>query len=69
MNKVIVLEGLDFIFDRYELREIVEMWKKGFSVYYMSEYLEREPDEIFLALLHLSRNKRIEARKGGFFGG
>lgn len=69
MNRVIVLEDLDFLWDRSELREIVQMWQKNFSLHYMAEYLEREPDEIFLALLHLSRNKRIEARKGGILGG
>lgn len=67
-HKVIVLDGLDFLWDRPELNELAFLWKKNFSVYYMAEYFERDPDEILLALLHLSRSGRIERRPGGLLG-
>lgn len=67
-RKVIVLDGLDFLWDSEELREVALMWKKGFSIYYMSEYLKRDPDEILLALMHLSRVGRITSRAGGLLG-
>lgn len=68
-ERVIVLEGLDFFWDQPELEEIAEMWEKGLSPMYMANHFDRDPDEIFLALLHLARDKRIERRKGGLLLG
>lgn len=67
-NRVIVLEDLNFFWDESELNEMAEIWRQGFSVYYISEYFERDPDEILLALMHLARQERIRRRKGGLFG-
>jgi hypothetical protein len=68
INRQIVLEDLNFLWDRPELRELVQMWNKKFSVLQMAEYFERDPDEILLALIHLARTDRIKKRKGGLFG-
>jgi hypothetical protein len=68
MNRIIVLEDLNFIWERSELREIKKMWEKNFSVSYMADYFERDPDEILLALIHLAKDDRISARKNGFKG-
>jgi hypothetical protein len=64
-NRVIVLENLNFIFDEYELKDIKKMWNLELSVSYMSEYLNRDSDEILLALIHLAREDRITRRKAG----
>jgi hypothetical protein len=65
MNRVIILENLNFFFDESELNEIKKMWKSNLSVNYMSDYLERDPDEIILAIIHLAREDRISPRRGG----
>lgn len=67
-NRVIVLEGLNFFWDEPELEEIVQMWEEQFSVNYISDYFDRDPDEILLALLHLAKTDRIQKRNGGLFG-
>lgn len=67
-NRVIVLENLNFIFDESEIREIKKMWELDLSINYMSEYLERDSDEIVLAIMHLAREERITQRRGGLKG-
>lgn len=67
-NRVIVLEDLNFIWDKKELLEMVEMWEQGKSVIAISNYFDRDPDEILLALMHLAKEDRITSREGGLFG-
>ncbi|GKU81227.1 helix-turn-helix domain containing protein [Niallia sp. NCCP-28] len=62
-NIVIVLEEVNFIWDRSELKEIVQMWKKGISLWEMGEYFGRDPDEVMLACIHLAKEKRIQYRR------
>lgn len=67
-KRVIVLEDLDFLWDESELLEMAQIWKMGFSIHYIAEYYDRDPDEVLLALIHLGRNEMISSRKGGLFG-
>lgn len=67
-NRVIVLEDANFIWEEKELREMVKLWKKGYSIEYMAEHYERDPDDVLLALIHLAKEDRIKPRKGGGFG-
>jgi hypothetical protein len=68
MDRVIVLEDCNFIWEAKELREMVKLWKSGMSVETMAEHFERDPDEVLLAIIHLAKDKRISGRKGGAFG-
>lgn len=65
----IVLENCNFFWRRSHLRELREMWDKNYSIQYMANYFDRDPDEILLALLHLSKENRVSKRKFGLFGG
>lgn len=67
-NRVIVCEDLNFIWEQSELREIKRMWKMNFSVKYMAEYFDRDPDEILIALIHLAKDDRIQSRIYGLKG-
>lgn len=67
-NRVIVLESLNFFWDEWELNEIAKMWKSNFSVKYMADYFDRDPDEILPALIHLAKEERIIKRKCGLLG-
>jgi hypothetical protein len=64
----IALEDLNFIWDLRDVRELDEMWRRGFSLQYMAEYFERDPDEVALLLMDRLRRGRIRPRKGGIFG-
>lgn len=66
-NRVIVLEDLNFVWDGSELYALRKLWNKGRSIEHISDHFHRDPDEILLALIHLAREDRIEARKGGLF--
>ncbi|MBS4191774.1 hypothetical protein KHA94_16410 [Bacillus sp. FJAT-49705] len=68
-NRIVVLEELNFVWDEPELEEIAELWTQGFSIMYISNKFERDPDEVILALVHLGRTDRITRRKGGFLLG
>jgi hypothetical protein len=68
LNRIIVLEDLNFIWDRSELNELADMWQKGFSIPAMGEYFERDPDEVLLAIIHLAKEEKIMTRIGGGFG-
>jgi hypothetical protein len=62
LNRVIVLEDMNFIWEQSDLREVKKMWKMNFSIKYMAEYFDRDPDEILLALIHLAKDDRIKSR-------
>lgn len=68
-NRVLVLEDLDFLWDRPELKEMVQLWEQNLSVSEISEHFERDGDEILVALIHLGREGKLKGRKGGLFGG
>ncbi|KON86588.1 hypothetical protein AF332_06995 [Sporosarcina globispora] len=65
---VIVLEELDFIWDDAELAVLKDLWDREFSISWIGEYFERDPDEVLLALIHLARSHRIDRRKTGLKG-
>jgi hypothetical protein len=68
-NRIIVLEELNFIWDEEELIDLASQWYEGISVAEMAKYFKRDPDEIVLAVMHLSREGKIGQRKGGLAGG
>lgn len=67
-NRIIVLEELDFIWDEGDLTKVARMWRKGFSIQSIAEEFGRDPDEILLAIIHLAKSERIDARPGGLGG-
>lgn len=68
INRVIVLEEMDFIWDSKDLFELRKMWNKDYGIKYMAEYFDRDPDEIMIAIIHLAKEKRIEVRRNGLIG-
>lgn len=67
-NRIIVLEDMNFIWEQSDLREVKKMWEMNFSIIYMAEYFDRDPDEILLALIHLAKDDRIKSRIYGLRG-
>lgn len=66
---VIILEELNFVWDEPELKELAQIWHKGYGIGYMAEYFARDPDEVLLALVHVAREGMIKQRKGGLLSG
>jgi hypothetical protein len=64
----IACEDLDFIWDINDVLQIDELWKRGKSLEYITNFAERDADEVFLLLLDRIRNGFIQERKGGIFG-
>lgn len=67
-NRVIVLEDLNFVWDEEELFDMKCKWDEGESIMQVSQYFDRDPDEVVIALIHLARKSKISGRKGGLFG-
>jgi hypothetical protein len=68
-NRVIVLEEMNFVWDKPELEEMAQMWESGSSVFSIAEHFKREdPDEVVLAIMHLAKKEKISARKSGLKG-
>lgn len=63
LNRVIVLDSLNYYWPRKHLRWLRELKSKGYSVPEITKYFCRDPDEVLLALIHLASNDkdRIES--------
>jgi hypothetical protein len=68
LNRVCVLEDLNFYWDEPELKKMRTMWKRGAGVERIAVHFARDPDEAVLALMHLAREDKIGARKRGLKG-
>lgn len=65
----IALEELDFFWSEAEVKEFQLMWNKGFSIYDIAEYFEREDvDEVWILIICQMRQEKIRQRKGGLVG-
>jgi predicted regulator of amino acid metabolism with ACT domain len=65
LNRIIVCEYMNFIWDAPELKEIVKMWQMNLSIEYMANHFDRDPDEVIVAIIHLAREDKIIRRKEG----
>lgn len=64
----IVLEDLNFIWKDEDLDKLVELWKENKSLQDIAKSVNRNCEEVFLALMHLGRVRRIKKRKGFVWG-
>lgn len=53
LNRVIVLSDLNYFWPKRHLKVLRDLKNRGFSVKEITPYFFRDPDEIFLALLHI----------------
>ena len=66
---MIVLEDLDFSFTDTEVERAKTLWRAGAPFRDICKgFRNREEDEVFLLLLHLSRQREISKRKGFIWG-
>lgn len=62
LNRVIVLDDLNYFWPRKHLKWLMQLKSKGYPVKEIIKYFARDSDEVLLALIHLSscRQGRIE---------
>lgn len=62
LNRVIILDDLNYYWPRKHLRWLRELKAKGYPTTEIVKYFARDPDEVLLALIHLatSEKDRIE---------
>lgn len=68
MSKVIILEDLNFTWEEKVIDDVIVMWEKGFPLQDIAEKIERNNEETFLLLMHLSLKNKIKGRKRGIWG-
>ncbi|MDF2790827.1 MAG: hypothetical protein K0S80_3928 [Neobacillus sp.] len=66
---VVILEDLNFFWAEEELTDLSFQWSDCKSIQEIADYFKRDPDEILVAIIHLAREDKITARKGGVIGG
>ena len=64
----IILMDVDFIWEKSDITNVIRLWKNNRSLKYIAKEMEREIDEVFLLLLHLARQNRIEKRNSYIWG-
>lgn len=64
----IVLEDLNFLWKDEDLDKLVELWKENKPLQDIAKSVNRSCEEVFLALMHLARERRIKKRKGFVWG-
>jgi len=58
-NYVFCLEELELAFEDFVLDRITEAWESGDTIERIAWREKRDPDEIFLALFHQARERKI----------
>jgi len=61
-NYVIILEDLEFAFEKKELEMIAGHHNYGFGINEIAEHMNRNEYEILLAILHLHRQGQIKRK-------
>lgn len=64
----IILEDIEFIWKKKDIELVKKLWEKGVTFKRITEKLDRDPDEVFLLLLHLARKGSIKKRSGYIWG-
>lgn len=68
MSKVIILEELDFEWDKKDIEKVNELWNQGAHLKNISKAVNRNPEETFLLLMDQARKGRIQQRENYIWG-
>lgn len=64
----VILDDIDFLWDEKDIELITKLWNRGTGIKDICNTVKRDGDEVFLLLLHLSRNGEIKKRKSYIWG-
>lgn len=61
-EKIIILDGLDFLWSEDKLSDVVALHNEGYHIYDISKFIKRDPAEVLLALIHVALEREVELR-------
>lgn len=64
----IALEELNFVWSIEQVEYVVQLYKEGWDIRFISNRTMREVDEVAVLLIDLCRKRKIQPRAGGVFG-
>ncbi|WP_035350195.1 hypothetical protein [Fictibacillus gelatini] len=64
-NIYIALEELDFIWSYKEIEEFDQLWREGYSLNYISDYFNRDIDEVAILLIDRTKKGYCKPRENG----
>lgn len=65
---IIILDDIEFAWNKSDIEKVIKLWKYGISFKEIVKRINRDGDEVFLLLLHLSRKGQIKKRKNYLLG-
>jgi hypothetical protein len=54
-----ILDDLELAFPKEQLQQITDDWNSGMELEFVAKKNRRMPEEVFLALFHQARNKKV----------
>jgi hypothetical protein len=64
----IALEEFNFFWEQEQVFEFDLLWREGWSIWYIADYFQRDPDEVLILYMDRIRKKMIHDRPNGLFG-
>ena len=64
----IILDDIEFAWNKSHIKKIINMWRAGRTISYIGKEMNRDYDEVFLLLFHLSRQGLIKKRDNYIWG-
>lgn len=61
-KKIIILDGLDFMWSKKEIDRVVEMHNEGHHINDISKDVKRNPAEVLMALIHVAVKGKVGIR-------
>lgn len=55
-----ILDDLEFAFPKEQIQQITDDWEAGMELEFIAKKNKRMPEEVFLALFHQARKKKIK---------
>ncbi|MGO4540353.1 helix-turn-helix domain-containing protein [Paenibacillus sp. 2TAB19] len=64
----IACEDMDFVWREQDVTEVERLWEADSGLFRIAHEMRREPDEVAVLIIDLSRQQRIKPRRGGIWG-
>lgn len=66
-NIIYCLQDMDEVFSSHLLEAITDLHEEGYQVHTIANAINRDPDEVFIALFHQARQGKITRAIGCLF--
>jgi hypothetical protein len=65
LSTYVALEELNFVWSKKEVKDFEYLWKKGHSIEDISNYFDRDIDEVALLVMDRARKNKVKPRGSG----